>query len=65
MKYTNRKNTSTKSTPKDASLEKNEDSVYQNLMDKTKKKTKKKLGVLVRTADKKLKISRGDTTNWS
>ena len=64
--YNNRRHTSTKLTPKDASLKKNEGFVYKNLLDKRKKvKPKYEIGDLVRTADLKKTFSKGDTTNWS
>ena len=57
---------STKISPKDASLKKNEGYVYKNLLDERKKiKPKYKVGDLVRTADLKKTFSKGDTTNWS
>ena len=64
--YNNRRHTSTKLSPKDASLKKNEGFVYKNLLDKRKKvKPKYEIGDLVRTADLKKTFSKGDTTNWS
>ena len=64
--YNNRIHTSTKLSPKDASLKKNEGFVYKNLLDKRMKKTPKfQLNDLVRTADLKKTFSKGDTTNWS
>ena len=64
--YNNRRHTSTKLSPKDASLKKNEGFVYKNLLDKHKKvKPKYEIGDLVRTADLKKTFSKGDTTNWS
>ena len=64
--YNNRVHTSTKLSPKDASLKKNEGFVYKNLLDKRKKvKPKYEIGDLVRTADLKKTFSKGDTTNWS
>ena len=64
--YNNRIHTSTKLSPKDASLKKNEGYVYNNLLDK-RKKTKPKFQVndLVRTADLKKTFSKSDTSNWS
>ena len=64
--YNNRIHISTKLSPKDASLKKNEGFVYNNLLDK-RKKTKQKFQInnLVRTADLKRTFSKGDTTNWS
>ena len=64
--YNNRIHTSTKLSPKDASLKKNEGFVYKNLLDKRKKATPKfQIDDLVRTADLKKTFSKGDTTNWS
>ena len=64
--YNNRVHSSTKISPKDSSLKKNEGYVYKNLLDKRKKiKPKYKIGDLVRTADLKKTFSKGDTTNWS
>ena len=64
--YNNRVQSSTKLSPKDASLKKNEGYVYKNLLDKRKKITPKyKIGDFVRTADLKKTFSKGDTTNWS
>ena len=64
--YNNRRHTSTKLSPKDASLKKNEGFVYKNLLDKRKKvKPKFQINDLVRTADLKKTFSKGDTTNWS
>ena len=64
--YNNRIHSSTKLSPKDASLKKNEGYVYKNLLDKRKKiKPKYERGDLVRTADLKKTFSKGDTTNWS
>ena len=64
--YNNRVHSSTKLSPKDASLKKNEGLVYKNLLDKRKKiKPKYEIGDLVRTADLKKTFSKGDTTNWS
>ena len=64
--YNNRIHSSTKLTPTQASLEKNEGYVYKNLLDKRKKiKPKYEIGDLVRTADLKKTFSKGDTTNWS
>ena len=65
-KYNNRVHSSTKLSPKDASLKKNEGYVYKNLLDKRKKiKPKYEIGDLVRTADLKKTFSKGDMTNWS
>ena len=64
--YINRIHTSTKLSPKDASLKKNEGFVYNSLLDKQKKvKPKFQINDLVRTADLKRTFSKGDTTNWS
>ena len=64
--YNNRRHTSTKLSPKDASLKKNEEFVYKNLLDKRKKVNPKlQINDLVRTADLKKTFSKGDTTNWS
>ena len=64
--YNNRINSSTKLSPKDASLKKNEGFVYRNLLDKRKKvKPKYEIGDLIRTADLKKTFSKGDTTHWS
>ena len=64
--YNNRIHSSTKLTPKDASLKKNEGFVYRSLLDKRKKiKPKFLINDLVRTANLKRTFSKGDTTNWS
>ena len=64
--YNNKIHSSTKLSPKDASLKKNERFIYRNLLDKRNKiKPKYKIGDLVRTADLKKLFSKGDTTNWS
>ena len=64
--YNNRIHSSTKPTPKDASLKKNEGFVYKNLLDKRNKiKPKFQINDLVRVADLKKTFSKGDTTNWS
>ena len=64
--YNNRIHSSTKLSPKDASLKKNEGYVYKNLLDKRKKiKPKYEIDDLVRTADLKKTFSKSDTTNWS
>ena len=64
--YNNRIHSSTKLTPIQASLKKNEGFVYKNLLDKRKKsKPNYEVGNLVRTADLKKTCSKGDTTNWS
>ena len=65
-KYNNRIHSSTKLTPIQASLKKNERFVYKNLIDKRNKiKPKFQINDLVRTADLKKTFSKGDTTNWS
>ena len=62
----NRIHSSTKLTPIQASLKKNEDYVYKNLLDERKNvKPKFQINDLVRTADLKKTFSKGDTTNWS
>ena len=64
--YNIRIHSSTKLSPIDASLKKNEGFVYKNLLDKRKKKTPKfQLNDLVRTADLQKTFSKGDTTIWS
>ena len=64
--YNNTIHSSTKLTPIQASLKKNEGYVYKNLLDKRKKvKPKFQINDLVRTADLKKTFSKGDTTNWS
>ena len=64
--YNNKTHSSTKLTPTQASLKKNEGYIYKNLLDKRKKvKPKYEIGDLVRTADLKKTFSKGDTTNWS
>ena len=64
--YNNRIHSSTKLTPIQASLKKNEGYVYKNLLDKRKKvKPKFQINDLVRTADLKKTFSKSDTTNWS
>ena len=64
--YNNRIHSSTKLTPIQASLKKNEGYVYKNLLDKRKKvKPKYEIDDLVRTADLKKTFSKSDTTNWS
>ena len=64
--YNNKVHSSTKLSPKDSSLKKNEGYVYKNLLDKRNKvKPKYEIGDLVRTADLKRTFSKGDTTNWS
>ena len=51
--------------PIETSSEKEEDYFYISLLDKGRKKTKGKFGVLVRTADKKIILSKGHAINWS
>ena len=64
--YNTRILSSTKLTPIQASLKKNEGYVYKISLDKRKKiKPKYEIGDLVRTADLKKTFSKGDTTNWS
>ena len=64
--YNIRIHSSTKLTPIQASLKKNEGFVYKNLIDKRNKiKPKFQINDLVRTADLKKTFSKGDTTNWS
>ena len=64
--YNNRIHSSTKLSPKEASLKKNEGFVYKNLLDKRNKiKAKYQINNLVRVADLKKTFSKGDTTNWS
>ena len=64
--YNEKVHSSTKLTPIQASLKKNEGYVYKNLLDKRKKiKPKLQINDLVRTADLKKTFSKGDTTNWS
>ena len=64
--YNIRIHSSTKLTPIQASLEKNEGYVYKNLLDKRNKiKAKYQINNLVRVADLKKTFSKGDTTNWS
>ena len=64
--YNNKVHSSTKLTPIQASLKKNEGYVYKNLSDKRKKtKPNFQINDLVRVADLKKMFSKGDTTNWS
>ena len=64
--YNNRIHSSTKLSPTQASLKKNEGYVYKILLDKRKKvKPKYEINDLVRVADLKKTFSKGDTTNWS
>ena len=65
-KYNNRVHTSTKLTPIQASLRKNESYVYKIFMDKRKKaKPKFQVNDFVRVADLKKMFPKSDTTNWS
>ena len=62
--YNNRVHASTKLTPIQASLKKNEGFVYKNLLDKRKEVNPKfQVNDLVRVADLKKTFSKGDTTN--
>ena len=64
--YNNRIHSSTKLTPVQASLKKNEGFVYRKLLDKRKKiQPKFQINDLVRVAGIKKTFSKGDTTNWS
>ena len=64
--YNNRIHSSTKLSPKDASLKKNEGYVYKSLLNKREKvKPKFQINDLVRVADLRKTFSKGDTTNWS
>ena len=57
---------STKLTPIQASLKKNEGYVYKSLLEKRNKiKPEFQVNDLVRTADLRKTFSKGDTTNWS
>ena len=57
---------STKLTPSQASLKKNEGHIHNNLLAKRKKvKQKFQINDLVRTSVLKKTFSKGDTTNWS
>ena len=63
--YNNKVHSSTKLTPIQASLKKNEGYVYKNLLDKRKKVTPKfQVNDLIRRTDIKKTFSKGDTTNW-
>ena len=63
--YNDRVHASTKTTPIQAFLKKNEGYVQKHLLDKRKKmKPKFQVNDLVRTADLKRTFSKGDTTNW-
>ena len=64
--FNTRIHSSTKLTPIQASLKKNEGYLYNNLLDKRKKiKPKFQINNLLRVADLKRTFSKGDTTNWS
>ena len=64
--YNERIPSSTKLTPFQASVKKNEGYVYQDILDKRKKILPKfQLSNLVGTADLKKTFSKSDTTNWS
>ena len=64
--YYSGKHSSTKLTPIQASLEKNEGYVYKNLLDKRKKKNPKfQINDLVKTTDLRKMFSKGETFNWS
>ena len=63
--YNNRVLTSTKLTPIQASVKKNEGFVCQKLLDKGKKiKPKYQVNDFVRVADLRKTFSKGDTMNW-
>ena len=64
--YNNKVHSSTKLSPIQACLKKNEGFVYKNSIDKRNKmKPKFQINDPVRTADLKKTFSKGDTTNWS
>ena len=64
--YNNRIHTSTKLSPKDASLKNNEGFVYNNLLDIRKKmKPEFQINDLVRVADLRKTFSKSDRTHWS
>ena len=64
--YINRVHSSTKLTPIQASLKKNEGLVYQNFTNNRKgMEPKNKIHDLLRTAELKKTFSKSDTTNWS
>ena len=64
--YNNRVHSSTKLTPIQASLKKNEGFVYRNLLDKRMKiQPKFQINNFVRVADLRKTFSKGNTTNWS
>ena len=61
-----RVHTSTKLTPIQASLKKNEGYVYKNIIEKRKRvKPKFPVNDVVRTADSERTFSKRDTTSWS
>ena len=65
-KYNNRRYSSTKLTPVQASLKKNEGYIYKSLLDKRKKMNSKfQVNDLARKADLKGTFSKRDATNWS
>ena len=64
--HNDRVHTSTKLTPIQASLKKNEGFVYKNLLDNRKKVNPIfQINDLIRVADLKKTFSKADTTNWS
>ena len=64
--YNNRVHSSTKLTPIQASLKKNEGFVYRNLLDKRKKiQPKFQINNFLRVARLKKTFLKGDTNNWS
>ena len=64
--YNNRIHSSTKLTPTQAKIKKNEGFIYKRLSEKRKKvKPKFQINDLVRVAVLKRTFSKGDTTNWS
>ena len=64
--YNNRIHCSTKLTPIQASLKKNEGYVYENLLDKREKINPNfEINDLVRVAELKKTFSKSDATNWS
>ena len=64
--YSNRIQSSTKLSPIQDILKKNEVFAYNNLLDKRKKLNPKfQINDLVRTTDLKITFSKLDTTNWS
>ena len=64
--YNKRIHSSTKLSPIQASLKKNEDYVYKNLLDKRKRIAPKyHINDFVRRADLKKTFSKSDMTNWS